>query len=394
MDLNSIFQKEWLSKPRVVCGIMTGTSLDGIDVALAEFSMFKGKCKMKPMGHYFKAFPEEFHELLFKIISEPIRISDVSTLHFALAHFYADAINEFLEHDVKTMSKIEAVGIHGQTVWHDSIGRVIAGINVPSSLQLGSASALANLINKPVVADFRSADIALGGQGAPLVPIFDYEFLADEIENRIVLNIGGIANVTLLPSGCPKERVVAFDTGPGNVFIDMAARRFFNKPYDKNGEIACKRKVTESLFEKLKQIPFIRQSPPKSTGRELFSENIFNELTEQHIKAGEHPENILRTFSEFTVWSIVENIKLFGIPNSNIIVSGGGSKNKYLMETLSQNLPQAKLATSDEIGIPSDSKEALCFAYLAYRTLGGLPGNLPSVTGAIREAVLGVVAFQ
>ena len=394
MDLKSKIAEEWLSKPRQVCGIMTGTSLDGIDIALAEFSIFNRKSKMKLMSHYFKPFPEELRELIYRVISEPVRIFDVSTLHFAIAHFYAIALNEFLGHDEKTMNKIEAVGIHGQTVWHDPQGRMIAGINVTSTLQLGSASVLANLINKPVVADFRSADIALGGQGAPLVPIFDYEFIADEKENTIALNIGGIANVTLLPAGCTKEKVVAFDTGPGNVFIDMSVKQFFNKPYDKDGEIASKGKVIENLLEKLKQISFIRQSPPKSTGRELFSESFFNELSKPFIKAVEHPENFVRTFTEFTASSIAENIKLFGIPNSKIVVSGGGSKNKFLIETLSQKLPQAKLATSDDFGIPSDSKEALCFAYLAYRTLGGLPGNLPSVTGASREAVLGVVAFQ
>ncbi len=393
MDLKSKIAEEWLSKPRMVCGIMSGTSLDGIDLAVAEFSMSQKKFRMKFLNHYYKPFPDELRESLFRVISEKIRVADVSTIHFAITHLYANAIAEFFEINKKVTNKIEAFSIHGQTVWHDPDGRVIVGINVPSSLQLGSASALANLTNKPVVADFRSADIALGGQGAPLVPIFDFEFLGDEIENRIALNIGGIANVTLLPAGCTKNKVSAFDTGPGNVFIDMAAKRFFNITYDNDGKIASKGKIIEVLFEQLKQIPFISQSPPKSTGRELFSESFFDELIEPYLKSGVPPENFITTFTEFTAWSISENIKLFGVPESKIIVSGGGSKNKFLLKSFSRYMLKARLIKIDDYDIPSDSKEALCFAYLAYRTLGGLPGNLPSVTGASREAVLGVLAI-
>jgi len=285
------------------------------------------------------------------------------------------------------IEKIDAVGIHGQTVWHEpgkeSTGRI--------TYQLGGVSALAQLLGTTVVGNFREADTALGGQGAPLVPIFDYEFMGTEEDNIIAVNIGGISNMTLLPRGCTKENVIAFDAGPGNVLIDYAMRVLYNRAYDEDGEVASTGTIIPKLLDMLKENPFIYEEPPKSTGREMFGvdliHKILDEFGQQHLA-----KDIITTLSHFTAWCISHNIKLFGKIDSEIIFSGGGSHNKYVLSVIKEELADSTIRISDEIGIPADSKEAICFAYLAYRTLGGLPGNIPSVTGASREAVLGVTA--
>ncbi|MBI5325669.1 MAG: anhydro-N-acetylmuramic acid kinase [Ignavibacteriae bacterium] len=388
-----INHKEWLSKPRFVCGIMTGTSVDAIDVVVASFSIFNDRHEFEitVTGNY--EIPEEIRKLIFKIMSEPVHVSEISILNFALSQLYADAVKEVCNKSGFPIDKIDAVGIHGQTLWHEPQDREIAYYSISSTFQVASVSALTKILNKIVVGDFRAADIALGGQGAPLVPIFDYEYLSDVNENRVVLNIGGISNITLLPAGCKKVDVKAFDTGPGNVFIDMAVQNFFNLKFDKNGEIAKSGEIIPGLMNKLKSIPFITKKPPKSTGRELFSKEYFDNLSNEFRNNKSGNEDFIRTFTEFTSWSIAENIRLYAKNPHRLIVSGGGSDNTFLMELLEIELPGIQIEKSDKFGIPSDYKEALCFAYLTYLTLGGLPGNIPSVTGASKETNLGIIAI-
>jgi len=378
--------KEWLSKPRIVAGIMTGTSLDAIDTAIVQFSQDDNNShNLKLIAGHSTPYDFALKQEILDLISKETTIQKVTKLHYKFSNIYAKAVKKLMAEN--NIEKLDAVGIHGQTVWHepgkDAVGRI--------TYQLGGVSALAQLLGTTVVGNFREADTALGGQGAPLVPIFDYEFFATENDNIIAVNIGGISNLSLLPRGCAKENVIAFDAGPGNVLIDYAMRVLYQRAYDEDGLIAQSGSIIPSMLDMLKDNPFIYNEPPKSTGREMFGveliQKILDEFGQQHLA-----KDIITTLSYFTAWCISHNIKLFGKIDSDIIFSGGGSHNKYILSAIKEELPESTIRISDELGIPADSKEAICFAYLGYRTLGGLPGNIPSVTGASREAILGVVA--
>lgn len=369
----------------IIAGIMTGTSLDGIDTAICKFHGESDKPGFELLAFETFPFPGEFRELLMKIIGDRIFAEDISYAHFALSKLYSESV-KFLAK--KNKLKIDAVGIHGQTVWHKPNPKKKAGVITGHSLQLGNISVMAAQLGIPVIGDFRSADVALGGQGAPLVPVFDYHFLSDPEKFVIPLNIGGIANITLLPPGAKKSEIIAFDTGPGNVLIDIAAKRYFNENYDNKGDIARRGLIIEELLEGLKGRIFTRKKPPKSAGRELFNVMMLN----RYLKPEYSGEDIIRTLAEFTAWTIAENIRLFGEENSRIITSGGGAKNSFLMERLAGELPHAEVISSDDAGINSDAKEAICFAFLAWLNIRRIPGNIPSVTGAARETVLGAVA--
>ncbi|HPI19741.1 MAG TPA: anhydro-N-acetylmuramic acid kinase [Candidatus Kapabacteria bacterium] len=380
--------EKWLSKPRILCGLMTGTSLDGIDVAICSFSNSERKHSFKLIAFQTYPFSNEIRTILKEIISKKRFVDDVSFIHFALSKIYADAITDLCEKSLVELKDIDAIGMHGQTVWHQPKQKEIDRLRISSTFQLGSGSYLAKLLDIPVVYDFRSADIALGGQGAPLVPIFDYNFLRSENENVACLNIGGISNITYLPKNCSTSDVIAFDTGPGNVWIDLIANEFFNLNFDENGKYARLGKINIPLLNKLKNIDFINLKPPKSTGRELFNrETLYN------LISNEQKNDILATLTYFTAWSIAENIKIFLKQVDGVILSGGGANNLYLIELLKKELPKVAFKISDEFGINSDAKEAICFAYLAYRTLAGLPGNICSVTGASKETILGAIAI-
>lgn len=385
---------EWFSKPRLVCGIMTGTSLDAIDVSLAEFTLTSsGRHSLRILSTYEAPLPFEIRTLIKTLMEENISIRDVARLNALLPLLFEEAVIECSARADVRFSSLDAIGIHGQTVWHEPVRSKMAGYDVATTLQLGSPSILASLLDVPVVGDFRSADVALGGQGAPLVPIFDFNFLSKPGRDRIALNVGGMANLTLLPANVTENTLRAFDTGPGNVLIDTSTQIFFGKSFDTNGSMARDGVTIPSMLTALKQIDFIRQPPPKSTGRELFTTQLVRDLVDRYHQPLLPFEDIVRTFTEFTAWSIAENIRLFGMPHAEIIVSGGGAKNSTLIELLEMELPRATITTSDDIGISGDFKEAICFAYLAFRTMGGLHSNVPSVTGAYRKQTLGVVAF-
>ena len=388
MSKGCLSAEEWLAEKRVLAGIMTGTSLDAIDIAVVEFF------QENENQHRFKivasdSYPYEFalKQDILDLIHKETTIRKVTQIHYKLAKVYAQSVKQLMQENNIDSDSLDAVGIHGQTVWHEP------GVESDTRMtfQIGAISALAQQLNSTVVGNFREADTALGGQGAPLIPIFDYEFLGTETDDIIALNIGGIANITLLPAGSPMEKIKAFDVGPGNVLIDAAMRVLYNMSYDENGSIAKKGKIIPKLLEFLQQNEFIYAEPPKSTGREMFGlpliHKILDDFAQQNLA-----RDIIHTLSYFTSWCIVHNIKLFGNPKSEIIVSGGGSHNEFILSVINNELPDSKLRISDEVGIPADTKEAISFAYLAYRTLGGLPGNIPSVTGASHPAILGMVS--
>lgn len=384
--------KDWLSKPRRIAGVMTGTSVDAVDVAFAEFELSSEGITMRDISGYSSAFSREEREGLLSIIRSPQPISVINDYHVWLSHRISLVVRAACEDLGIEPRTLDAVGMHGQTVWHNPHEHIVHGIPLRSTFQLGSVSTLAITLGIPVVGDFRSADVALGGQGAPLVPRFDTDFLKHTNRNVVALNIGGMANITLLPAGCADAHVRAFDTGPGNVWIDHAMERFFAKRFDHDGEVARRGCLHQGLFEQLKSISYVLAPPPKSTGRELFSGQSIDAtiaMWGDEIAS----DDVVHTLTAFTAWSIAENIRRYGWADSRVVVSGGGLRNKFLMELLHREIPWAEIVTSDDAGIPSSWKECLCFAYLAFRTLGGLPSNMPSVTGASQSAILGVVGY-
>jgi anhydro-N-acetylmuramic acid kinase len=386
--------EKWLSKPRIIAGVMTGTSLDAIDVAIVRFYQKNGRLKLSLVASGEYSIDQKMRNQILKMIKNGGSAKDFSQLAYALPEIYATCIGRTLKSKRLTYDEVDAIGIHGQTIWHQPNYDEFGGQHLRSTFQIGNGSVLAVHTGKPVVSDFRAADVAAGGQGAPLVPIFDSEFLSDPDKDVIALNIGGISNITYLPKGAGKSKIVAFDTGPGNMLIDIAMQKFFSLQYDKDGSTAQRGWNIQLLYDYLMGDEYIRSKPPKSTGREKYGvllKEIF--ASEMFKKLNSKPEDLIRTLTDFTVGSIVENIKLYANPEARIIVSGGGTNNKFMMMQLQRSLPDAELITSDKAGIPSSQKEAICFAYLAYRTLGGMTSNIPRSTGAKRDQILGSISL-
>lgn len=377
-----------ISKNDIICGIMTGTSLDGIDIAFCQFD-FNHSLSVNILGCSTLPFPSGFADFVKELLAMP-NWKDISFLNFALAELYHKAVIDAAEEHNIHIENIKLIGTHGQTVWHEPSGTEKFGVKAAFTLQLGNASALAKKINIPVISDFRSGDIALGGQGAPLVPRFDYDYFRSENNNLICLNIGGMANITYLPKNAEINDIRAFDTGPGNVLADLAAKLYFNKDYDANGEIAASGNLISELLDNLGNDDFVNQKPPKSTGREYYNAEYLGKYNLcDYIKA-----DVITTLTHFTAKSIADNINNFCGETDIVICSGGGVRNAFILQLLKMYLPDIKVQTSDDYGIPVDGKEAIAFAYLAFRTSQNLPSNIPTVTGAARETVLGSLSSQ
>ncbi len=380
-------------KSRIVAGIMSGTSLDGIDCVIMQIRRKNDAIVWKLLTHVHKKFPVKLAGALRRN-SDPStsRVDEINNLNQALSYHYADAVKRASSSSGKT---IDLIGCHGQTMYHRPERDRKFGKRFGATLQIGDPSTLAVLTGIPVVGNFRSADIALGGQGAPLVPYADYILFRNAAISRLLINIGGIANFTFLPRNPNPSRIIAFDTGPGNMVIDALMKNYFGKNYDKNGSTARKGTVNEKLFMKLVQHPYLRRKPPKSTGREEFG-GLFLKKLNKYIPADCSKEDVITTVSEFTAWSIFYSYSQF-IPAKKladeVIVSGGGAKNKYIMEALREYFEPAHVITSDDAGLPVGAKEAACFAVLANETIEKRPGNLPSVTGASKKTLLGVLAL-
>lgn len=376
----------------LIAGIMTGTSLDGIDIAAVRFEDNGGVHSFNQIAFKSYPFPNDFRKEASLLIDGKVSLNKISAFHFAFSKVLANYLKLFSAETGLALSDFTAVSMHGQTVWHSPVPESFGEIETASTLQLGSGSALANYINLPVVFDFRSADVALGGQGAPLVPIFDYNFLAKADKNVIALNIGGMANITFIPASASSNEIKAFDTGPGNILVDSFCQKYLNIRFDDEGAIARKGRLIQALSDRLMSIEFINLVPPKSTGRELFNIKLTENFLKELNLTSAPKSDILYTLTDFTANSIASNIEHYASPDSLIIASGGGINNKLLLELLKSKLKSSKIIASDEISLDSKAKEAVAFAYIAYRTILGLPGNLPSVTGAQRETVLGVIA--
>ncbi|MFG6652888.1 anhydro-N-acetylmuramic acid kinase [Scandinavium sp. M-37] len=357
-------------------GVMSGTSLDGVDVVLA--AMDDNMVAQQASLSY--PIPIVLKEAILAICQgQQLTLSQYGQLDTRLGHLFADAVQALMAQEKLSASDIVAIGCHGQTVWHEPDG------DAPHTLQIGDNNIIAARTGVTVVGDFRRRDIALGGQGAPLVPAFHHALLAVPHERRIVLNIGGIANLSMLSPGLP---VKGHDTGPGNMLMDAWIWRQCGKPYDKDAEWANTGKISLPLLQEMLSDPWFALPAPKSTGREYFNYGWLERQLAKH--PGVAAKDVMTTLTELTAVTISEQVLLSG-GCERLLVCGGGSRNPLLMARLAALLPGTEVSTTDEAGVSGDDMEGLAFAWLAWRTLAGLPGNLPSVTGASTPTVLGAI---
>lgn len=381
-------------KARIVVGLMSGTSVDGIDAVLLRVWGHGAETRFEQMAYVERPFPPAVRAMILRnSLPATARVDELTRLNMLLAHLYADAVKAVARRARVAMDRIDLIGCHGQTVHHLPGRHRIAGKDVRATLQLGDVSALATLTGITTVGDFRTADMAVGGQGAPLVPYFDWLTFRSADRSRILLNIGGIANITVLPAGCAASDVVAFDTGPGNMIVDGVMKRLYKRPYDRAGKTAASGKPLPALLQWLLAHPYLRVHPPKSTGREVYDERFLNDLLGR-AKGAAHAD-IMHTAALFTPLAIHDAYRRFvrrSMTVDELIVSGGGAKNTFFMEALNGLFCDARVSTADEMGMSGDAKEAICFAILANETVHGNAANLPRVTGARRPVVLGVAA--
>jgi anhydro-N-acetylmuramic acid kinase len=370
---------------------MTGTSCDGIDLAYVEFNE-NSDSFLNVIAFETLNYPAEASQFVSECINEKKHISELSQFGFYLSEIFAESINEFLSARKIPRNEVDFIAVHGQTLWHNPMKENFLNRQISSTYQAVNLSALAKLTGIHVIGDLRSGDIALGGQGAPLVTIFDYDFFQDNSKDRILLNIGGISNLTYLPKENSKENMMAFDCGQGNTLLDLACNKYFGVGYDKDGEIAKSGILNEELLSLLFEDGFIKSTPPKSTGREKYN-LAFLENALSKLDYSPKPSDILRTLTEFTAEAISFNIKNFCTEDFEIIISGGGRNNIFLMDLLASILNNSTFVSIEQFGIPSDGKEAIAFAYLGWLYLKGITGNLPSATGAKRSTILGTFAI-
>jgi len=382
----------------IVAGVMSGTSADGINVALVRVKDSRGTRKplsFRLIGHAEYPYPPAVRKFILATMnSQRASVSELARLNFLLGELYAEAI---LATQRRFRTKAALVGCHGQTIYHQGNACAFLGRKLAVTWQTGEGAAIAARTGVPVVSDFRPADMAVGGKGAPLVPYLDFLLYRDARIGRIVQNIGGIANLTAIPAGASISQVIAFDTGPGNMVIDAVMERLFHRPYDRNGRKAATGKVLDRVVAEFLRQSFFRRKPPKTAGREEFG----REFAEKFVRrCGRVPaRDVVATATALTARSIADALQRFVLRRRGsyreFIVSGGGTKNPTLMTMLAMELRplNLKIRRSDEFGIPSEAKEAAAFALLAYETWRRRPSNVPSATGAERSAILGKISY-
>lgn len=379
-----------------VVGLMSGTSLDGIDAALVSISEEAGAIQVKPLHFTTLAFSEEIREKILKLCDpKQARIEDISSMNMLLGELFADAAIKVVTEAKKTMDDIDLISSHGQTIFHQPEKVEIAEYSVSSTLQIGDIAVIAERTGVKTIGDFRTRDMAAGGQGAPLVPYADDLLFRKNEFGRVLVNIGGIANITVLPPGTSGDSVLAFDTGPGNMMIDAFASWATNgqQTYDKNGSIAACGQVNEEWLQQLLAHDYYKLTPPKSTGRELFGIEYARKLWEETNL----PEaDKLATITELTARTLASDISRFieSCQIKEVFVSGGGWHNSTLINGLKRNLPDSiTIESTDALGISGDAKEAVVFALLGYQCWQKRPNNLPSATGANKPVIMGKIAW-
>jgi len=382
---------------RLVCGLMSGTSVDAVDAALVRISGSGTDTRAELVQAHELPFPDEARDMILNNAEvSTSTVSDVCVLRTLLAKLYAQAVRECCEKAAIEPSAIDLVGMHGQTLYHLPEPLEIAGYDIRSTFQCGNAPALAHELGVPVVSDFRSADMAAGGQGAPLVPYVDFLLYRSFEEHRILLNIGGIANLTWLPAGCMEDHVLAYDSGPGNIVLNALMHHFYGKQFDEGGAVARRGRLNQDLFGWMMSHPYFRKQPPKSTGREVFGMQYIEMLLEMARDFDiVDPEDIIATAAQMTVETIASGIEWVVEARMHYsgFVSGGGAKNEFFTEGLKHKLGPGILRPGGEIGINPDAKEAMCCAVLANEWLFGKKGNIPAVTGAAEKVLLGSLSL-
>jgi anhydro-N-acetylmuramic acid kinase len=379
----------------IVAGVMSGTSADGIDVALVRITGTGFNLKFELLGHQHSAYPRPVRKAVLEgMNARQTNVAELSRLNFLLGELYAQGIRTAQRRT--GVKKVDLVGCHGQTIYHQGEPARYLGKSIACTWQTGESAIIAARMEVPVVSDFRPSDMAAGGKGAPLVPFLDYVLFRDRHAGRIVQNLGGIANLTAIPANAKPENVIAFDTGPGNMVIDQLMQLLFGHPYDRNGALAATGRILQPILEEALRNSFFRRKPPRTAGREEFGRDFVRNLARRCGSAAK--ADVIATATALTAFSIAEAIQRFVLPHGvygDYIVSGGGTRNRTLMKMLALHAMalKLKLARSDDFGIPSQAKEAVAFAVLAYQTWHRQPSNIPSATGATRPAVLGKISY-
>jgi anhydro-N-acetylmuramic acid kinase len=386
-------------KSSLVLGLMSGTSGDAIDVALARISGAPPRLNAKLLNHTSVNFPPKLRKEILRVAEQQsISAGDLSQLNFRLGEIFAEAALIACRRFRIAPKKIALIGSHGQTIFHEGKPVPYFGRKTASTLQSGEPAIIAARTGITTVADFRPADIAQGGQGAPLVPYADYLLYRDEKLGRVSLNLGGIANITIIPASAKPAQILAFDTGPANMLIDALVAHFTRgrQRFDKNAHLAQQGRSIPALIDALTRDPYLRLAPPKSTGREYYGRSYLQKLLALGRRHHAKPNDLIRAATVFTALSIVDALNRFVLPKTKIrqlIVSGGGSHNPLIMGQISAALPGIQIVPSSRLGLPEDAKEAFAFALLAYETFHQRPSNVPSATGARRPAVLGKISY-
>jgi anhydro-N-acetylmuramic acid kinase len=387
-------------KPMLVLGIMSGTSADGIDVALSRISGAPPNLNARLLNHTTIPFPPKVSEEILRIASgASTNTEELSQLNFLLGELFAAAAIRAARKFRVPLARVSLIGSHGQTIYHQGLAaRAFGGRKIASTLQIGEPAVIAARTGVTTVADFRPADMAAGGQGAPLVPFVDYLLYRHPRIGRVALNIGGIANVTVIPARARPTDVFAFDTGPGNMVIDALVRHFTHgrEKFDRNSKLASSGRILPGLVDSLLKNPYFPQRPPKSAGREQFGDSYAHRIIGWGRRHRARPEDLVRTATALTSLSIIDAWHRFIAPRAKInqlIVAGGGSHNPLLMAQLSAALAGVEVMPSSALGVPEDAKEAFAFAILAYETFHRRAANLPAATGARHPAILGKVCY-
>ncbi|MEA2112184.1 MAG: anhydro-N-acetylmuramic acid kinase [Campylobacterota bacterium] len=355
---------------KLYIGVMSGTSLDGVDVVLCEID--ESSCRLLLSYEY--GFDQVLKKEILHVISHESSLAQTGRLNHRLGLLFANSVNSLLKHHNIDRNSIRAIGLHGQTLWHESSG------NYPFSMQLGDANVVSVETGIDVVCDFRSKDVAFGGQGAPFAPAF-HEFLFQDLKNTCILNIGGMANITVLG-----ETLLGYDSGPGNVLMDAWIAEHKNLPYDADGAWAQSGVFNVELLKQFLDEPFFMQSAPKSTGREIFNlQWLHKRLYSSNLSS----KDVQATLLELTVRTIADEVKKFDV--TQLLVCGGGVKNHFLMQRLNEELLDVKVTSTDIYGVSSEFMEAMAFAWLAHKRLNRESVNLKEVTGASQNAILGGV---
>lgn len=390
-ELQRLFNK----KRKLVVGLMSGTSADGIDTVLMEVQGSGTTTRFRQIAFRTFPFPRGFSgDVLRNSDTATARIDELARLDMLIGELFADAVIRIARTARIRLQQIDLIGSHGQTVHHLPKPIRLHGKQIRATLQIGNTSVIAKRTGIVTVGNFRTGDVAVGGTGAPLVPIFDYLILRSPRKNRGVLNIGGIANITALPRGCTVTDVQAFDTGPGNMIIDGLMNHFFGRPFDRDGKKASNGRINPTLLRFLLDHEYLDRRPPKSTGRELFGREYWKLILQK--SKGLHVDDVLATVTEFTAASIFQAYVRFIRPRMKIdelLISGGGIHNKYLMGSLRRYFGDVPVRTTAAVNISPDAKEAICFGLLANETIAGNPSNVPGATGASHQTILGSISL-